>query len=42
MKTSLIEDAVKIKALEILEHCEKNYKGLQEPEGEMDWEYGWL
>lgn len=33
---SLIEDAVRIKTLEILDYCEQNYKGLQTLEGEVD------
>ena len=33
---SLIEDAVRLKALELLDYCEQNFKGLREPEGKVD------
>lgn len=33
---SLTEDAVRNKVLEVLNYCENNYKGLQEPEGKID------
>lgn len=33
---SLIEDAVRIKVLEILDYCEQNFKELQAPDGEVD------